>query len=301
MAASSVRSIRKAGGRVIPARPIGTNRLTAAERKIADTFAKAVGDLTAGIETPALSRALSSGSVSNAVQAFDWGAFGFRMSDTRSVLLQQITQTGKAEAKNLAAAVGKYTFNVTDPRAASWAAARSGELVVQVSDSIRSEIRSLITNSFVNQIDPREIARQLSQTVGLHDRWAQAVTKTYDRNFNDFLTQGYSPSDAMDAANRVAETYRGRLLRSRGEMIARTEVMTAANQGRAISWEQAADSGLINRATSEKEWIAEGDACPDCESLDGEMVLLDDDFSNGESMPPDHPSCRCTAVLVPGE
>jgi SPP1 gp7 family putative phage head morphogenesis protein len=299
--ASLVRSFQKATPRIVPARPIGTNRLTAAERKIADTFASAVRDLTANIETPALSRALSSGSVSNAVQAFDWGAFGSRMSDTRSVMLQQIAQTGKAEAKNLASTVGRFTFNVTDPRAASWAASRSGELVVQVSDSIRSEIRSLITNSFVNQIDPREIARQLSQTVGLHDRWAGAVTKTFDRNFADFLAQGYSPSDALDAANRVAERYRDRLLVSRGSMIARTEVMTAANQGRAISWQQAGDAGLFNPLTSSKEWIAEGDACPDCEAVDGETVGLDDDFSVGEYMPPAHPSCRCTAVLIPGE
>jgi hypothetical protein len=85
-------------------------------------------------------------------------------------------------------------------------------------------------------------------------------------------------------------------------MIARTEVMTAANQGRFISWQQAGDRGLIDLSTAYKEWIAEDDACDECSFADGEFALAEEDFESvGEGMPPAHPNCRCTAVLVPAE
>lgn len=284
-----------------PKRALGTNRLTSTERQVASTYREAVRGLTADLDTSLLARALSSRSVGNAVQAFDWGQFGNVMSTNRLPLLQQIGQTGKAEAKALGDVIGRYAFDVTDPRATSWAAARSSELVVQVSDQVRNQIRGIITSSFANQIEPREVRLELQQTVGLFDRWATAVTNQYERNVTQFIGNGMSLSDAQTKAGVLADAYRDRLIEARASNIARTEIMTAANQGRAISWMQAGDAGLVDLSTAYKEWIAEGDACPDCEEVDGELVLVDDTFGNGEDMPPGHPSCRCTAVLVPAD
>ena len=286
-----------------PKRALGTNRLTASERQIVNTYRQAVNGLTSNIDTAALSRALSSQNIGAAVQSFDWGQFGNVMSTTRLPLLQQITQTGKAEAKALTDVVGRYAFDVTDPRATSWAAARSGELVVQISDQIRDQIRGIITSSFVNQIEPREVRRELEQTVGLFDRWANAVTNQYDRNVSQFVGNGMSLSDAQTKAGVLADSYRDRLIEARASNIARTEIMTAANQGRMISWMQAGDAGLIDLSTAYKEWIAEDDACPDCLDIVevSGVIPVDEPFDSGDDMPPGHPSCRCTAVLVPAD
>jgi hypothetical protein len=35
---------------------------------------------------------------------------------------------------------------------------------------------------------------------------------------------------------------------------------------------------------------------PECEDLDGETILLGDEFADGVSAPPLHPNCRCTVV-----
>ncbi len=81
-------------------------------------------------------------------------------------------------------------------------------------------------------------------------------------------------------------------------MIARTEVMDAANEGLAQSWSQAVEAGLLT-GNEKKVWIATSDACPECEEVDGEEVPMDDDFSVGDD-PPLHPNCRCTMGLSVG-
>lgn len=288
--------------RIVPKRPVGTARLTATERQMSTTIGEAIRGLTADVDTGLLARALASQSVGTAVQQFNWAKFGEVMSNTRLPLLQQIRQTGTAEARALSGNfVTTYAFDVTDPRAVSWAAARSGELIVGISEQIRNEVRGLITSSFVNQIDPREIAREIPRQIGLPARWAQAVENSYQRNFTQFLADGDVASVAQRRAEVLAEAYRERLIDSRSMMIARTEVMTAANEGRFISWLQAGDAGLIDLSTAYKEWIAEADACEECSLYDGELVPALDDFSSDDGMPPAHPNCRCTAVLVPAE
>jgi len=280
-------------------RLLGTKRLTATERAMTSILAEAFRGLTADLDTATLSRALSSRSIGAAVQSFNWSTFGEKMSTTRVALLRQLNDTGVAEARSLGKVVGSFVFDVTDPRATTWAAARSGELVVGIGESVRSEIRQLITSSFVNQIDPRQIAREIPRQIGLFPRWSAAVENSYQSNLSSFLADGLSRVDAETRASSLAVTYRNRLIDARSMMIARTEVMTAANQGRAISWLQAGDSGLVSLAVSSKEWIAEADACEECSSYDGEIVAASDSFSSGDPMPPAHPNCRCTAVLIP--
>lgn len=297
MSVSSRRHLHKAANP--GSRLLGTKRLTAVERRLTATLAESLRGLTADLDTTVLARALSSRSVGSAIQAFDWTLFGERMSTTRLAMLQQIKETGIAEARSLGKIVGTYAFDVTDPRATAWAATRSGELIVGIGEQLRGEIRQLITSSFVNQIDPREIAREIPRQIGLFPRWAAAVENSYQRNLTSFLADGMGVLDAEGRAARLAEAYRDRLIDARSMMIARTEIMTAANEGRAISWAQAQDNGLVDLSNSSKEWIAEGDACEDCSIYDGEIVGANDDFSSDDGMPPAHPNCRCTAVLIP--
>ena len=281
-------------------RALGTARLTPNERKIVRNFREAITDTVSNVNTAALSDAYRAGNFGNAVASFDWGQFGYRMSENRSALLSQINSTGAAEAQNIGKLVGRYAFDVTDQRAVSWAAARSGELIVNLSTQLQSEVRGIITNAFVNQITPDEVARELSRKVGLFPRWSDAVEKQYQRNLASFIDDGYGRRDATRMAGQLADAYRDRLINARAINIARTEIMTAANEGRRISWLQASDRGLIDLNNSSKEWIAEDDACDIClEAVDGGLVGVMDTFPNGEDMPPAHPSCRCTAVLVP--
>lgn len=122
------------------------------------------------------------------------------------------------------------------------------------------------------------------------------------------LAKGISDTTREDIADAVAEALEGEGIDSaydailaavgddaRADMIARTEIMDASNEGLAQSWDQAVEAGLLS-GNELKVWIATSGCCSDCEELDGEEVPMKEDFSCGDD-PPLHPNCRCTMGL----
>ena len=81
--------------------------------------------------------------------------------------------------------------------------------------------------------------------------------------------------------------------RRRAETIAVTETTRAYAQANLEAWGQA---GIVKR----KRWLTARDevVCPVCGELDGEDVLLDYGFSNGQFAPPAHVNCRCALAPV---
>lgn len=95
----------------------------------------------------------------------------------------------------------------------------------------------------------------------------------------------------------------------RAERIARTETLAASNAGANEAYRQ---SPLVKA----KEWSTESDACEFCQSLDGKIVGLEEDFAKlgqdieGENenklrvdyedigFPPAHPNCKCAILPV---
>lgn len=292
--------VHKAGRNPLAGRFLLENEdLLPNESKIADIIGTALEELRAGAFGQSLMNALNAGNATNAIANLDWGKFGQTLSTMRLPLEQQLAASGKGEAKALGDVIGHMAFNVTDPRAVEWAATRAGEQVITFSQSVKDDIRGVITSAFVNQTDPREIAGMIDRQVGLFPRWATAVENRYQQSLTGFMASGMPYGDANDRAKALADAYRERLIDKRCQMIARTEVIRAANQGRATAWAQAVEAGLIDPATTTKEWVAEADACDECDTLNEEQVFMDDSFSTGDDMPPLHPNCRCSVVLVP--
>lgn len=77
----------------------------------------------------------------------------------------------------------------------------------------------------------------------------------------------------------------------RAMLIARTETSLAHNEGAVQSY---IDSGVVEG----KEWLIASDACDECLPYNGEVVGVNETFSNGEYAPPLHPNCRCTTIPV---
>lgn len=77
----------------------------------------------------------------------------------------------------------------------------------------------------------------------------------------------------------------------RAMTIARTETAFADCQG---------NMALYTRSeqVSQKQWITGADCCPDCQELEGEVVGLEEKFSNGVDAPPAHPNCRCDFIPI---
>jgi SPP1 gp7 family putative phage head morphogenesis protein len=128
-----------------------------------------------------------------------------------------------------------------------------------------------------------ELADNLSATTEQDIR--DAVARAVEFGELDTLYE-----DVLDAVGNDA----------RAGLIARTEVMTAANEGQRIGWDQAVDEGLLS-GDETREWIATGDegVCPICEALNGEHADLHGEYpAPGGEGPPAHPNCRCTEGII---
>ena len=92
-------------------------------------------------------------------------------------------------------------------------------------------------------------------------------------------------------AERIASVYED-AQGYRATLIARTETLAASNNGALNGYRQ---SGVVEK----KEWLTAGDSRVREEhaAMEGETVLLDEAFSNGE-MAPGSPNCRCSIAPV---
>ena len=97
--------------------------------------------------------------------------------------------------------------------------------------------------------------------------------------------------ESGDSTASLADTIRAATAFSedRADTIARTETAKAQINGAVAGWKA---SGLV----AGKQFDASPDCCDECQSYDGEVVALDEDFSFGPDLP--HPACRCSVSPV---
>jgi SPP1 gp7 family putative phage head morphogenesis protein len=131
----------------------------------------------------------------------------------------------------------------------------------------------------------------------------KGISETTREQIKDLVEQAFTDPD-MDVHSLADEIDAIIDDPDRAETIARTEVMSAANEGQLEAWDQAKEDGLLTGA-EQKEWIVTPDdrLCPVCEPMDGETVPIDEDFDvDGDLLdgPPAHPNCRCTLGLSLG-
>ena len=223
-------------------------------------------------------------------------------------MTQQTFREAMQAIKNLPRSLGVgISFDQTDPRAVAWARLRSSSMVVQITDEQLQMIRVLVSNALQNGVPIPQLSQQISQVVGLHDRWQRAVSNSFDQDVNALIAEGVNPARAMNIAGEKADKYRQKLIRARAQNIARTEVMAAQNYGTFLGWIQAGEKGLLNLSVTRKQWMVgpsgwKGIAvCDICAPLGDMIVPVTQPFPNGLLTPPAHPNCRCRMILIPPE
>ena len=191
-----------------------------------------------------------------------------------------------------------------NPAALQYANQRSAALVTDITTANRTALRYIIRDSLAVGRSPMDTARLIRDTVGLHTRWARAVVNYDEAQMRQLIRAGMSPAAARARVDTLVKTYRDRLIRRRAEMISRTEIQLAQNMARQSTWDVSAKTGLLDGA-SQKEWLVapsgsrRGAPCEICAELNGKRVAWNAAFPTGHTMPPAHPHCRCTAVLIP--
>jgi hypothetical protein len=280
---------RKASAPRLP--PLG-----AEERAIARAIADAVLQIKSKTTRMKVIMALERGDTYAAVDAIKWGEGEQALLNILPKQYRNIFESaGELASSRLPF---KIAFNVVNPNTVNFAGQRSAALIREFGRSSRAAVQVLIERSVSNGIPPRELAKLIVDSgIGLTERQAAAVAR-YHQTLRMRAAKG--ELNAEQVQGRVAR-YSEKLLKRRGETIARTELITASREGTQESWRQAAANGLLDLNTAVQVWMTAPDErlCPICEDLDGAEAKLGESFPGGIQGPPAHPQCRCSLKIVP--
>jgi hypothetical protein len=156
----------------------------------------------------------------------------------------------------------------TNTEAVNYATYRSAELVGRKYDADGNLVDNPDAAAAITDTMRKVLREEIRDAVGLH-------------------------LDVDQLADRLEQT--GLFSDARAEMIARTEINMAQNQGVLEAGRQARAAGL----PVQKIWVLGDNPCPQCEDAAAEGAIdLDDNFGDeAGDAPPLHPNCECNLDL----
>jgi len=216
----------------------------------------------------------------------------------------------------------RAVFDARNPRAEEWLRSQSSRLIAEITDDAREAVRAVMARNIEVGTAPRKTALDLigrinrvtgkreGGIIGLgsqREGWAaQALEelkadpttksgraqlqkylgrKARDRRFDSLVMRAIrdeKPVSGTDA-ERIIQRYRDRLLRNRGEMIARTELLGSVHAAQDEGLAQMIESGKVSRQNIEGTWDAQDDkdTRPSHAAMDGQKRLQGEAFVSG--------------------
>jgi hypothetical protein len=201
---------------------------------------------------------------------------------------------GTPPSADRATAAVRKSLETTMPVLLAGCMATSGESTVRALPKARTaeQMRALADYTF-DKGNKRAAAWAREHAAELID----GISDTTRDAIRDAIARSAEVDLSLEDARQQIEDAVGD--EDRATLIARTETMTAANEGQREGWAQAVDGGFLSE-NSRVAWIATSDACPECEDLDGSERSLDGEYDDPDAGdgPPLHPNCRCTEGIV---
>lgn len=272
-------------------------------------FERAIADLADGADRAMLERAIAAQDADAAIRALNLDPAAF--DDLRETLRRAFRESGIAETASHAPPGGTgaqpaviLRFALGNPRAERIARELGATLIRETVDTIQELVRERVAASIAAGVNPRVTARAI---VGTHDRatgtrtggivglteaqagWArnaeaelardppdpayfqrQARDRRYDAAVKRAIREGKPLDPSM--AEKIVGRYRARLLKLRGEAIARTEATAALNAGRFEAIEQMIDRGVTTPDLVTGTWDTniDGRERPDHHAMNGQ-------------------------------
>lgn len=178
----------------------------------------------------------------------------------REYIGQALLAGGEEALLRLATGMADVSFDLANPRAVAYAEQYVAELVTQINEATRADVRRIITQGVERGDAYNKVAKELRQ------------------KYQEFHTP--SPLNHI---------------KDRAELIAVTEMGNAYEAGNEAVVQELADAGL----TMEKSWLTVGDSrvSEHCQSNQAAgWIAFDDEFPSGHQRPLAHPGCRCTML-----
>lgn len=315
------------------------------EPEVRAAFAEAIADLRDNVEIKLFIERLERRDIDGAIAALHLDPAVFRPMDR--AILAAFEGGGMSAVENMPKlrdpSGGRVIvrFDVRAPRAEAYARQHAVRLATGLVDDQIASARTIITQGLAAGRGPlalskdvigrinRATGRREGGIIGLSSQHAGYVAaaraellsgdptalRNYlgrnrrDRRFDATVRAALRAERPIPAAmvEKIVGRYSDRLLQLRGEVLARTEVMTALHAGKMEAFQQAIDTGAVQQDAVQKVWFAVRDknSRDHHAAADGERVGLHERFSSGLLYPhePGAPAsetinCRCSYEIV---
>lgn len=270
------------------------------ERDVARVINRAWPVFESYTHTEAARQLLAAHNIEGLLNAAPWDDFVGVLGDVVGPIQQNVANGVREMFLHYQGIKANIEFNVIDALSVKYAEQQSGKLIKNIVDTQRAAVRETVGQAMRGALTVDDAGAIISNTVGLHPRWSNAVENLRNRELASLLRKGVEYEKAWEQSLDRAVRYRDSLVKKRAMMIARTEIHISSSLGRFAAQRLAVENGYAAN-DSRREWSAGPGACEICTGMSGEVVLWDKPYSNGELIAHGHPGCRCTDVSLPPE
>lgn len=274
---------------------------------------RGIDRLLEAVPESAIVAALESGGAAAVVALFDEATIAAAFGTVAPAIAEAVREAAQAAARDLPRARELTgVFNVLNPRVVESVREINTKVMRSLTDSVRATVRQNAERGLVEGVNPRTSARAIRSVIGIGPTQEQQVQNyrraleqgdaakalTYakrDRRFDGTVRKGNLSAAQIE---RMTDIYRKRRIALNAASVSRTAALDAVRSAQRLSWEAAADRGIVERDLLRKQWIATQDARTrdEHEALHLSVVGFDEAFANGEVTPGESTySCRCVA------
>jgi len=201
----------------------------------------------------------------------------------------QITVAGWPSRIQTPSGSVSFVFNMRNPTVEQKLKDSSSNFVTSIDIGVKEVLRSTLEQGMLNGKNPRSTAldivgridpktkKRIGGVLGLtpqQNEWVSSLGRRLDQLDEKYFTMGLRDKRfdelvreaiknkkplSSETKEKILTSYKNRALKYRADMIARTESITAINEGERFSYVQAIEEGALNKAAVKKEWDSTGD------------------------------------------
>lgn len=291
------------------------------EGGVRDAFLESINRFTSDVQLNLLIEAIEARDTARVLRLLNMERGYFAPLDRG--LTDAYTQAGEAvmaqwmaQAKAAGAQV-RAVFDARNLRAEEWLKAQSSRLIREITDDARDAVQSLLARNLEKGTAPRTTAldivgrinratgRREGGIIGLgsqREEWAASAfdeltggnpvqmrnyldRKARDRRFDSIVKRAIRDEKPVSAADarQITARYRQKLLRQRGQMIARTELLGSVHAAQDEGLEQLIEDGKVSRQNVKSEWDSSEDGATrdSHRAMDGQVRAQGEPFVTG--------------------
>jgi len=220
------------------------------------------------------------------------------------------------------------SFDVRNPAAEEWLSTQSSKRIVEIQETTRTAAMSLMERNQRLGTSPRTTALDLvgrvnkatgkreGGIIGLHDKFKEyrnaaqdelssvnrrqlknyLSRKTRDRRFDGAVHRAVQTGERIpaDQSRKMIAAMERKMLKVRGEAIARTELLESTRTAEDRSLQQLVESGQVQQQNIKSKWDASGDSDTRAShrAMDGQVRGQGEPFKSGDGYLLLHPGDR---------